>query len=348
MPSSDASPFLPARSDRDYTLCAVGTALIDFLSYADLGVVTAIGVEPGAMTLIDGATAATIRAAVGAGEKIASGGTVANTAVGVASLGGSPVYVGAVADDDLGRHFAADLEAAGVSPVLEQLPVADDGVTGTGTCYVLVTPDGQRTMATTLGVSGLLGHETITPEVIAASSIVYFDGYLLDFPDAEGIIDRIIELAEESLTLVALGLADPFVVGRHGERLRELVARVDLLFSNRDEAMALTGATSIEAAMEALRRPGRAIVITDGANGALLGNGDVVVHVDAVPVAAVVDTTGAGDLFAAGVTYGAALGLDPASCGRLGALCASEAISHLGARPATGLHELAVEAGLFS
>jgi sugar/nucleoside kinase (ribokinase family) len=348
MPSSEKLPFLPARSGREYALCAVGTALIDFLSYADLDVVAAIGVEPGAMTLIDGATAATIRAAVGAGEKIASGGTVANTAVGVASLGGSPVYVGAVADDDLGRRYAADLEAAGVAPVLEQLPIASDGVTGTGTCYVLVTPDGQRTMATTLGVSGLLGHETITAEVIAASSIVYFDGYLLDFPDAEGIIDQIIGLAASSSTLVALGLADPFVVGRHGDRLHELADRVDLLFSNRDEATAMTGTTSITDAMEALRRPGRAIVITDGANGALLGNGDGVVHVDAVPLAAVVDTTGAGDLFAAGVVYGAALGLDAESCGQLGAICAAEAISHLGARPATELHGLALEAGLLS
>jgi len=346
MPSSDALPFLPARTGRDHDLCAVGTALIDFLSHADLAVVSAIGVEPGAMTLIDGATGATIRSAVGDGEKIASGGTVANTAVGVASLGGSPVYVGAVADDDLGRRYAADLEAAGVSPVLEQLPIAEDGVTGTGTCYVLVTPDGNRTMATTLGVSGLLGHDTITPEVIASSSLVYFDGYLLDFPDAEAIIDRIVELAAQSSTLVALGLADPFVVGRHGDRLRGLIERVDLVFSNRDEALAMTGASSIDAAMEALRRPGRAIVITDGANGALLGNGDGVVHVDAVPVAEVVDTTGAGDLFAAGVAFGATRGMSAESCGRLGTLCAAEAISHLGARPSSELAELARGAGL--
>lgn len=346
MPSPESAPFLPSRSGRDYHLCAVGTALIDFLSHADLAVVAAIGVEAGAMTLIDGSTAATIRAAVGDGEKIASGGTVANTAVGVASLGGSPVYVGAVADDDLGRRYAADLETAGVTPVLERLPIADDGVTGTGTCYVLVTPDGQRTMATTLGVSGRLSHETITAEVVASAAIVYFDGYLLDFPDAERIIDGIIEFAAASSTLVALGLADPFVVGRHGDRLRQLAERVDLLFSNRDEATAMTGTATIADAMEALRRPGRAVVITDGANGALLGNGDGVVHVDAVPVSVVVDTTGAGDLFAAGVVYGAALGLDGASCGRLGAIAASEVISHLGARPAVELHRLALEAGL--
>jgi sugar/nucleoside kinase (ribokinase family) len=348
MPSSDTAPFLSAHTDRDHDLCAVGTALIDYLSHASLDVVAILGVEPGAMTLIDGSTAAQIRAAVGEGEKIVSGGTVANTAAGVASLGGSPVYVGAVASDDLGRRYAADLVSAGVSPVLEVLPIADDGVTGTGTCYVMVTPDGQRTMATTLGVSGLLGHETISESVIADSSLVYFDGYMLDFPDSEAIVNRIIDLAKASSTNVAIGLADPFVVDRHGDRLRNLIERVDLVFSNQDEALALTGADSVDAAMEQLRRPGRAIVITCGADGALLGNADGVVRVAADLVPEVADTTGAGDLFAAGVCFGATHGFDAEGCGRLGVLCAAEAISHLGARPATPLRALAEGAGLLA
>ena len=348
MPSPDSVPFLPGQTDRDHDLCAVGTALIDYLSHASLEVVALLGVEPGAMTLIDGVMAAQIRAAVGEGEEIVSGGTVANTAAGVASLGGSPVYVGAVASDDLGRRYAADLVSAGVSPVLEVLPIAEDGVTGTGTCYVMVTPDGQRTMATTLGVSGLLGHGTISESVIADSSLVYFDGYMLDFPDSENIVNRIIDLAKQSSTNVAIGLADPFVVDRHGDRLRELIGRVDLVFSNQDEVMALTGAESVEAAMEGLRRPRRAVVITLGAKGALLGNGDGVVHVAADLVTEVTDTTGAGDLFAAGVCFGATHGFGAAECGRLGALCAAEAISHLGARPATPLFELAERAGLIS
>jgi sugar/nucleoside kinase (ribokinase family) len=348
MPSSDAVPFLPAQIGREHDLCAVGTALIDYLSHASLDVVGLLGVEPGAMTLIDGATASQIRQAVGDGEKVVSGGTVANTAAGVASLGGLPVYVGAVASDDLGQRYAADLVTAGVSPVLEVLPVADDKVTGTGTCYVMVTPDGQRTMATTLGVSGLLSHETITESVIANSSLVYFDGYLLDFPDSEAIVNRILDLAAASSTNVAIGLADPFVVDRHGARLRALVERVALVFSNQDEALALTGTALVEDAMEILRRPGRAVVITCGAGGALLGNGDGVVRVAADPVPEVVDTTGAGDLFAAGVCFGATHGLDATDCGRLGAICASEAIVHLGARPATPLLELAQRAGLLA
>ena len=346
MSSTGNPPFLSARTGREHDLCAVGTALIDYLSHATLETVASLGVEPGAMTLIDGATAAQIRLSVGEGEKIVSGGTVANTAAGVASLGGEPVYVGAVATDDLGERYATDLTEAGVLPVLEELPIADDGVTGTGTCYVLVTPDGQRTMATTLGVSGLLGHDTISAAVISSASLVYFDGYLLDFPDSGAIVDRIITLARQFGTNVALGLADPFVVDRHGERIRSLIESVDLVFSNQDEAIALTGAATPEAAIEALRRPGRAIVVTCGADGALLGNGDGVVRVRAVPVAEVVDTTGAGDLFAAGVCYGATHGLDAESCGRLGALCAAEAISHLGARPATPLLALAKDAGL--
>jgi sugar/nucleoside kinase (ribokinase family) len=253
-----------------------------------------------------------------------------------------------VASDDLGRRYAADLVSAGVSPVLEVLPIAEDGVTGTGTCYVMVTPDGQRTMATTLGVSGLLGHETISETVIAESSLVYFDGYMLDFPDAEAIVDRIIDLAKESATNVAIGLADPFVVDRHGDRLRALIERVDLVFSNQDEALALSGAATVEAAMDQLRRPGRAIVITCGAEGALLGNGDEVVRVAADLVTAVADTTGAGDLFAAGVCYGATHGFSAETCGKLGALCAAEAIGHLGARPATPLRTLAEAAGLLA
>lgn len=348
MLSAVATPFLPVRTARDHDFCAVGTALVDFLSHAELSVVLGIGVEPGAMTLIDGETAATIRSAVGAGEKVASGGTVANTAAGVASLGGSPIYVGAVADDDLGRRFESDLASVGVTPILERLPIAADGVTGTGACYVLVTPDGNRTMATNLGVSGLLGHETITPEVIASSKLVYFDGYLLDFPDADAIIDRVIELAAQSSTLVALGLADPFVVGRHGDRLRDLIKRVDLVFCNLDEAIVMTNASSIEAAMEALRLPGGAIVITDGANGALLGNRDGVVKIDALQVDEVVDTTGAGDLFAAGVAFGATRGMSAEECGRLGSLCAAEVIRHLGARPLTELAVLARDAGLIA
>ncbi len=342
---SSSTPFLTGSTDREHDLLAVGSPLIDFLSHAGLDVVASLGLQAGAMSLIDGETAARIRDAVGSGETVVAGGTVANTASGVASLGGHPVYVGAVANDDLGAHFESDLQAVGVHPILEHLSVAPEETTGTGICYVIVTPDHQRTMATMLGVSGALGHDTITASIVSSASLVYFDGYMLDFADSGPVIETILTLAKASSTNVALGLADPFVVSRHGDRLRELIARVDLVFSNRDEAIALTEASNIEAAIESIRAMGTAVVVTDGASGAYLANADGVVHVDAA-AANVEDTTGAGDLFAAGVCFGATHGLDAEACGKLGALCAAEAISHMGARPSTSLRQLAEQASL--
>ena len=212
IPDSSNASFPP----KTYDLCCVGTALIDYLSTGDFELVSSLGIEPGAMTLIDGVTAAKVRAAVGGG-KMASGGTVANTAAGVASLGGHPVFVGAVAEDDLGERYASDLEENGVRSVLELLAPMDGGSTGTGTCYVIVTPDSQRTMATTLGVSGQLHATHIDESTVGSAELVYFDGYLLDFPDSDKIVDRIIELAAGPLARlkVAPGLADPFVVDRH-------------------------------------------------------------------------------------------------------------------------------------
>lgn len=338
MATPGESPLTLAPADRAYDLCGVGTALVDHLSFADLGVVAELGLEPGAMTLIDSPTATRIRARLGEGREV-SGGTVANTVAGVASLGGRPVYIGAVAEDDLGARYASDLESSGVRAVLQRQTSDEEG-TGTGACYVIVTPDRQRTMATNLGVAGLLTHDAITEDVIGASSLVYFDGYLLDFPDATHLVRRIVDLARRSGTAIALGLADPFVVERHSERLRELVGLVDVVFSNADEATALTGAPDIDHAVRALLATTPVAIVTRGPLGAMLGDRDGVVEVPAVPVAEVVDVTGAGDLFAAGVGYGLTHGLTLSQCGHLGALCAAEAISHLGARPETSLAAL--------
>ena len=345
MSSQEASFGPGSHSERQHDLCCVGTALIDHLSFAGLDVVEALGLDAGSMTLVDGAAASKIREVVGEGREV-SGGTVANTAAGVASLGGRPVYVGAVAEDDLGARYEADLESAGVRAVLERLPLADAGTTGTGACYVIVTPDSERTMATTLGVSGLLHASVLEESTISASELVYFDGYLLDFPDSAAIVGRILDLAGQSGTRVALGLADPFVVDRHHDRLVELLERVDVVFANEEEAIGMTGASTAEQAVESLRRPGRLAVVTRGSKGAVLASDSEVVMIEPVPVSQVVDVTGAGDLFAAGVSYGYTHGLDVLTCGKLGALCAAEAISHLGARPATSLSELASSAGL--
>jgi sugar/nucleoside kinase (ribokinase family) len=339
----NVAPVEPPRHEKVHDLCGIGSPLIDYVSTATLEVVASLGIEPGAMTLIDGATAAKVRAAVGNGQLV-SGGTVANTAAGVASLGGAPVYVGAVAADDLGERYAADLESAGVRSVLE-LIATDDGELGTGASYIIVTPDKQRTMATSLGVSGLLHAAAIDVSTVGVAEVVYFDGYLLDFSHSEAIVERIIEIAAASGTKVALGLADPFVVGRHFDRLSALAERVDVLFSNEDEAKAMTGATTAEGAIEALRRLGRVTVVTCGPRGALLASDGGVVSVPPVPVD-VVDVTGAGDLFAAGVCFGLTHDLGIEGAGALGAICAAEAISHMGARPATSLVALATGAGL--
>jgi len=345
MSSPDAFSLISSRGERRHDLCCVGTALIDHLSFAGLDVVESLGLDAGSMTLVDGSAAARIREVVGEGREV-SGGTVANTAAGVASLGGQPVYVGAVAEDDLGERYESDLESSGVRAVLERLPLADGGTTGTGACYVIVTPDSERTMATTLGVSGLLHASVLDTSTVGASELVYFDGYLLDFPDSTAIVDRILHLAGQAGTQVALGLADPFVVDRHHDRLVDLLERVDIVFANEEEAMGMTGDSTVERAVDGLRRLGRLAVVTCGAKGALLGSGREVAAIESVPVKEVVDVTGAGDLFAAGVCYGYTHGLDLETCGKLGALCASEAISHLGARPATSLRELAAAAGL--
>ena len=239
--STDGSSSVSSTSPHVHDVCCVGTALIDHLAFAGLDVVSSLGLDAGTMTLIDGATAARVRAAVGEGADV-SGGTVANTATGVASLGGRPVYVGAVADDDLGTRYGEDLEQAGVRAVLERLPLADGGTTGTGACYVIVTPDAERTMATTLGVSGLLHASALDASSVAAADLVYFDGYLLDFPDAEGIIDRIVELAKPARGPMSHSDSPTrFVVERHHDRLAELINRVNVVFSNEDEAMNMTG-----------------------------------------------------------------------------------------------------------
>jgi adenosine kinase len=335
---------VPTPERKRFDLCCVGSPLIDYVSSASLDVVARLGLEAGAMTLVDGRTAARVRAAVGPGHVVA-GGTVANTAAGVASLGGAPVFVGAVATDDLGATYESDLASFGVRSVLEHLAPLDD-IGGTGACYVIATPDHHRTMATHLGVSGLLHAESIGESTIGDARLVYFDGYLLDFPDSTAIVERIVGLARAAGTQVALGLADPFVVERHGARLRELVRDVDIVFSNEDEAKALTGAEVLDDALARLERPGRLAIVTCGADGARLVSDEGVITIEAAPVETIVDVTGAGDLFAAGVIFGLTHGLGLEETGSLGALCAGEAITHLGARPATSLRTLAVSAGL--
>ena len=338
--------LISGSGDREFDAICVGTALIDHLSIVDLATVAELGLAEGTMTLIDDATAARARALLGEAT-IVSGGTVANTAAGIASFTGRPAFVGAVAPDEFGERYARDLSLAGVTPMLHEVPT-NGGEGATGACYVMVTSDQQRTMATHLGVSGLLSAEHIESDLLARARICYFDGYLLDFPDASRIVESLVVAAKEHRTVLALGLADPFVVDRHRQQLLGLLESVDLVFANEDEIVSLAGIDDALGAANRYRGPEVVVVVTQSERGALVVSDEGSLHVDAVEVEHVVDVTGAGDLFAAGVLFGGVRGLGLESSARLGALAASEVISHLGARPEHSLFELASSRGLIT
>jgi sugar/nucleoside kinase (ribokinase family) len=315
----------------------IGNALVDVLSAEPDSTVEQLGLTKGAMDLVEEDRMAAIYDAMGPGTEV-SGGSAANTMVGIASLGGSAHYIGRVKDDQLGRVFAHDLRAAGVGYTLE--PVADGPATGC--CLILVTPDAQRTMNTFLGASSLLGERDVDAELIASARLIYLEGYLFDRPEAQAAFQSAARLAHEAGREVALTLSDTFCVERHRESFRDLVDHhVDVLFANHDEITALYEVSDLDAAVEQVRKSCPLSVITLGAEGALVVTADDRIHVAATPVDDVIDTTGAGDLFAAGFLFGRAEGLPLETCAQLGAVAAAEIISHLGPRPVADLAALA-------
>jgi sugar/nucleoside kinase (ribokinase family) len=257
--------------------------------------------------------------------------------VGLAALGGSAAYVGKVRDDTLGRLFRQDLRAAGVDFEVE---AAKSGP-ATGRCMVFVTPDAQRTMQTYLGASATLSPRDIDPDTIGSARIVYMEGYLYDPPPAKEAFRQAAMLAHRAGRLVSLSLSDPFCVDRHREDFLDLVERhVDILFANEEEILSLYQATSLEEALGQLRGHCQNAAITLGEEGSIVLARGRVVRVEADRLGDVVDTTGAGDLYASGFLYGWTRGRDPAECGRLGSIAAGEIITHFGARPACSLKEL--------
>ncbi|MGO9559662.1 MAG: adenosine kinase, partial [Acidimicrobiales bacterium] len=325
---------LPVHGARNTDVVCLGHALVDRLAEATPDVVTRAGLELGAMTLVDGEKALEIERAHDGWEEVA-GGSAANTAAGIASLGGSPAFAGSIGADELGRRYVANLEASGVRCVA--LPVASGQPTGV--CHVLVGHDGERSMATNLGAAGELGAPAVEEAGIGESLVVYVEGYLLDAPAAAEALAKATELARGSGTLVALSLSDPFVVERHRDRVLELIGEgtVDILFGNEEETRSLTGAQSLEEGLLALKRPGMLAIVTLGAGGSVAVSTGGRIECVAHPVDSVVDTTGAGDLFAAGVLYGITRGDGLARALRVGSLAASEIIGHLGARPRVSL-----------
>jgi sugar/nucleoside kinase (ribokinase family) len=301
------------------------------------------GMNKGGMALIDEARAQAIYDAMGPAIEV-SGGSAANTIVGLSSLGGRGAFVGKVKDDGLGRAFSHDIRAADVAFAT---PPAASGPS-TGRCYVLVTPDGERTMNTYLGAAQDLHPADIDEGMIASSAIVYLEGYLWDPKNAKDAFLKAAKIAHQSERKVALSLSDAFCVDRWRDEFLQLMrsGTVDLIFANEAELHSLYQASDFDAAIKALRDDIDVAVVTRSEKGCLVAGPDGIEAVPAFPVERVVDTTGAGDLFAAGFLSGLARGADDRTCGRLGALAAAEVIQHLGARPEVSLKDLARDNGL--
>jgi sugar/nucleoside kinase (ribokinase family) len=311
----------------------IGNALVDVLSQESDEFLAAQRLTKGAMQLVDEARARELYAAMGPAVEI-SGGSAANTIVGVASFGGRAHYVGKVHDDQLGEVFRHDLRAVGVGYTT---PATTSGP-ATGRCLIVVTPDAQRTLTTYLGASVQLGPGDVDKSLIERAAIVYLEGYLFDPPEAQRAFHVAAGIAHASGRQVALTLSDPFCVDRHRAAFRELVERhVDILFANEAEIRALYETADFDAALQQVRRHCAVAALTRSERGSVVVAGSDVHVIDARRRGPVVDTTGAGDLYAAGFLFGLSRGRDLAACGRLGSLAAAEVISHVGARPLTPL-----------
>ena len=324
-------------------ILGIGNAIVDVIARTEDDFLARHGMRKGTMQLIDEPQAGAIYDAMGPAVEI-SGGSAANTIVGVASLGARAAFVGKVKHDQLGRVFAHDIRAAGVG---FDTPPAAAGPS-TGRCYVLVTPDGERTMNTFLGAARDLHPSDIDAETIAGAGIIYLEGYLWDPPHAKEAFLKAAQIAHAAGRRVALTLSDVFCVDRHRAEFLDLIrtGTADLVFANERELHSLYGTADFDSALNALRADARLAVITRSEKGCLVVTREETDAIPAVPVERVVDATGAGDLFAAGFLVGLARAADYRSAARLGALAAAEVIGHLGARPQSSLAALAEENGL--
>jgi sugar/nucleoside kinase (ribokinase family) len=326
-----------------YDVAALGNAIVDVIASASDDFLIDEGLAKGAMTLIDDEQASALYARMAPGLET-SGGSAGNTIAGVASFGGRGVFIGKVAKDVLGEVYAHDMDAIGARFSGGRI---ETGGPATGRCLVNVTPDGQRTMCTYLGAATLLGPDDVDPAIIESAQTTYLEGYLFDPPEARRAFAKAAGLARASSRMIALSLSDGFVVDRHrGALLGFIDSEVDVLFANADEIRALFETDDFDAAARAVRGRVRIAAITRGAKGSVVVAGDAMHEIEAFPVQKVVDTTGAGDQYAAGFLYGLAQGRSMDHCGRLGSLAAAEVIAHYGPRPQASLKDLATAAGL--
>jgi sugar/nucleoside kinase (ribokinase family) len=324
-------------SDPTYDVIAVGNAIVDVLANAEDKFLTDQQLPKGGMSLIDSAAADRLYDLMNAGIE-ASGGSAANTIAGIAGLGGRAAFIGKVADDQLGEVFAHDIHAVGVK--FETPPLK--GGLSTARCLILVTPDAQRTMQTFLGACTELGPEDVDEALITASGVTYLEGYLWEQPRAIEAMLHAARLAGAAGRKVALTLSDAFCVGRHRDEFLDLIEKhVDILFANESEVKSLYQVDDFDAALQKARNIADIVALTRSEKGSVVVSGDEVHVIDAEKVAKVVDTTGAGDAYAAGFLYAYTRGRDLRTCGRLGGKMAAEVISHYGARAEVDLKQMA-------
>ena len=323
-----------------YDVLGIGNAIVDVIARAEDDFLVKHGMHKGTMALIDEARAQAIYAAMGPAVE-SSGGSAANTIVGVASFGARASFVGKVRDDELGRVFAHDIRAANVA--FETKPAASGP--STARCYIMVTPDGERTMNTYLGAAQDLKPSDIDEAQVASAAVIYLEGYLWDPPHAKEAFVKAAEIAHKNSRGVALTLSDAFCVDRYRNEFIELIRKgiVDIVFANERELHSLYETADFGTATKALGGDAKLAVVTRSEKGCVVVTRDGVESVTAEPVRKVTDVTGAGDLFAAGFLVGLSRGRDYRTSARLGALAAAEVIQHVGARPAVSLKALAAE-----
>ena len=329
-------------SKENLDLVGIGNAIVDVLSKTGDDFLRANRINKGTMTLIEADQAEALYAKMGPGLEV-SGGSAANTVAAFANMTGKAGYIGKVANDQLGTVFRHDIQAIGVS---FDTPALQDGPP-TARCLILITPDAQRTMCTFLGAANQLTPADVSPAIVEQAHILYLEGYLFDPPEARRAFAKAAGLARSAGRLISITLSDGFVVGRHRQALLEFIeTQVDLLFANESEITALFQVSEFDEAVIALKGLVPMAAVTRSEQGSVALAGDEIHVIPAAPVEKVVDTTGAGDQYAAGFLFGLARGRSLDVCGRLGSLAAAEVISHYGPRPQASLRDLAAAAGL--
>jgi sugar/nucleoside kinase (ribokinase family) len=323
-------------AEAQFDVVAIGNALVDVIADVPPAFIAEHGLEHGAMMLIDAARAEALYAAMPPGLEM-SGGSAGNTVAGVASFGGRAAYIGKIANDQLGRVYRQAMNAGGVS---YEVPPSNGG-SPTGRCLIVVTPDAQRTMSTFLGAGVDLGPEDVDETVISNAKVTFLEGYLWDPPRAKEAFLKAARVAHAADRKVSLTLSDAFCVDRYREEFVDLVEHhIDILFANEAEITSLYQVPDFDAALQRVRGHCEVAALTRSAKGSVIVAGDEVHVVDAAPVPRVVDTTGAGDLYAAGFLYGYTQGMELGRCGRIASIAAAEIISHFGARPEVSLRTL--------